>query len=244
MTVKSESRGESAPASSALLREASAAMRAGDWARAAALFGQIVDADPDALPAWRMLATAATRIGDEPEAARALTEVVRLAPEDRRSAVSLGGLRSRQQRWAEAEAAYRAAACAENFAAVLPRLADILSKRKSHIDSDLSRAQSLKEETETAIKSYEKALADARSRAGDIARETRDAVTKQADAESHKLDEALAKKISDAEAKIAASKEKALAAVEDIAAESAAEIVAALGGGKVTKAAVTKALKG
>lgn len=127
---------------------------------------------------------------------------------------------------------------------VLPRLADILSKRKSHIDSDLSRAQSLKEETETAIKSYEKALADARSRAGDIARETRDAVTKQADDESHKLDEALAKKISDAEAKIAASKEKALAAVEDIAAESAAEIVAALGGGKVTKAAVTKALKG
>jgi F-type H+-transporting ATPase subunit b len=127
---------------------------------------------------------------------------------------------------------------------VLPRLASILSKRKSQIDSDLSRAQGLKDETEAAIKSYEKALADARSNAGDIARETRDAVTKQADAESHKLDAALAKKISDAEAKIAASKEKALAAVDDIAAESAVEIVAALGGGKVTKAAVTKALKG
>ena len=77
-----------------------------------------------------------------------------------------------------------------------------------------------------------------------IARTTREAVTKDVDAESHKLDAALAKKVSDAEAKIAASKAKALDAVEDIAADSAAEIVAALGGGKVTKAAVAKAIKG
>lgn len=126
----------------------------------------------------------------------------------------------------------------------LPRLSEILSKRKARIDGDLARAQALKEETETAVKSYEKALADARSKAGDIARETRDAVTKDVDAESHKLDAALGKKVADAEAKIAASKAKALDAVEDIAAESAADIVAALGGGKVTKAAVAKALKG
>ena len=73
----------------------------------------------------------------------------------------------------------------------LPRLGAILANRKARIDGDLARAQSLKEETETAIKSYEKALADARTRANDIARETRDAVTKDVDAESHKLDEKL-----------------------------------------------------
>ena len=126
----------------------------------------------------------------------------------------------------------------------LPRLAAILGNRKARIDSDLARAQSLKDETEAAVKSYEKALADARGKATDIARETRDAVNKDVDAESHKLDEALSKKIAAAESKIAASKAKALEAVEDIAADSAAEIVAALGGGKVTKAAIAKALKG
>ncbi len=127
---------------------------------------------------------------------------------------------------------------------VLPRIAAILSKRKATIDSDLARANALKNETEAAVNAYEKALADARANANDIARTTREAVTKDVDAESHKLDAALAKKVADAEAKIAASKAKALESVEDIAAESAAEIVAALGGGKVTKAAVTKAIKG
>lgn len=127
---------------------------------------------------------------------------------------------------------------------VLPRIAAILSKRKATIDSDLARANALKNETEAAVNAYEKALADARANANDIARTTREAVTKDVDAESHKLDAALAKKVADAESKIAASKAKALESVEDIAAESAAEIVAALGGGKVTKAAVTKAIKG
>lgn len=126
----------------------------------------------------------------------------------------------------------------------LPRVSAILSKRRARIDGDLARAQALKNETEAAVKAYEKALSDARSNANDIARETREAVTRDVDAESHKLDEALAKKVSAAESKIAASKAKALEAVEDIAAESAAEIVAALGGGKVTKAAIAKALKG
>lgn len=126
----------------------------------------------------------------------------------------------------------------------LPRLGKILDSRKARIDGDLARAQSLKEETENAVKAYEKALADARAKANDIARDTRDAVNKDVDAESHKLDASLGQKIQAAEAKIAASKAKALAAVEDIAAESAAEIVAALGGGKVTKAAIAKALKG
>ena len=55
--------------------------------------------------------------------------------------------------------------------------------------------------------------------ANDIARDTRDAVNKDVDAESHKLDAALGQKIQAAEAKIAASKAKAMEAVEDIAAE-------------------------
>ncbi len=126
----------------------------------------------------------------------------------------------------------------------LPRIGAIIENRQAKIDGDLSKAQALKDETETAVKAYEKALTDARARAGDIARETRAATAKDVDAEQHKLDAALAAKIAGAEATIAKSKAKALESVEDIAGESAAEIVAALTGAKVTKAALAKALKG
>ena len=51
----------------------------------------------------------------------------------------------------------------------------VLAKRSSAIEGDLSRAQALKEETEAAIAAYEKALADARAKAQDIAVETRNA---------------------------------------------------------------------
>ena len=125
---------------------------------------------------------------------------------------------------------------------ILPRLAAILGARKATIDGDLSRAQALKDETEAAIKNYEKALADARANANAIAQETRAKVTGEIDAEQAVHDATLAKKIKDAEAKIAKLKATALASVEEIAGESAAEIVASLTGTKTTKAAVAKAI--
>jgi F-type H+-transporting ATPase subunit b len=125
---------------------------------------------------------------------------------------------------------------------ILPRLGAILGARKSTIDGDLSRAQVLKDETEAAVKAYEKALADARANANAIAQDTRARVTAEIDGEQEAHDATLGKKIKDAEAKIAKLKATALASVEDIAAESAAEIVTALTGTKTTKAAVAKAI--
>ncbi len=125
---------------------------------------------------------------------------------------------------------------------ILPRLAAILGARKATIDGDLSRAQALKDETEAAIKNYEKALADARANANAIAQETRTKVTAEIDAEQASHDTTLGKKIKDAEAKIAKLKATAMASVEEIAGESAADIVAALTGAKTTKAAVAKAI--
>ncbi|MFO1032850.1 MAG: F0F1 ATP synthase subunit B' [Hyphomicrobiales bacterium] len=124
----------------------------------------------------------------------------------------------------------------------LPRMGRIIDARKAKIEGDIAHASSLKDQTEAAVKAYEKALADARANAGDIAAKTRDAVSKDVDAASHQLDAELAAKVSAAEARIAKGKAKALDGVADIAAESAAEIVAALGGGKVTKTAVAKAI--
>ncbi|MBG1233343.1 ATP F0F1 synthase subunit B [Aestuariivirga litoralis] len=125
---------------------------------------------------------------------------------------------------------------------VLPRFGKILGARKGQIDGDIARAQALKDETEAALKSYEKALADARNNANDIAKKTRDDVTAEVTAEQHKLDASLATKIKTAEDKIAKAKAKAMDAVNDIAADSAADIVSSLTGGKVLKTAAAKAV--
>ncbi len=125
---------------------------------------------------------------------------------------------------------------------VLPRMGAILSARRGQINGDIAKAQALKNETEAALKAYEKSLADARANANDIARKTRDEVKAEVEAEQHKLDASLASKIKAAEDRVGKSKAKALESVEDIAAESAAEIVSALTGTKVLKTAATKAV--
>jgi F-type H+-transporting ATPase subunit b len=127
---------------------------------------------------------------------------------------------------------------------ILPRIGAILEGRKARIDSDLARAQGLKDETEAAVKAYEKALADARAKAGDIARETREAVTRDIDARQAAINATLTQKINEAEARISASKANAMRSVNDIATESAAEIIAALGGGTTSRAAIERAMKG
>jgi F-type H+-transporting ATPase subunit b len=127
---------------------------------------------------------------------------------------------------------------------VLPRIASILEMRRNRIEGDIARASALKEETEAALSSYQKALADARGNASDIAKSTRDAVNTDITKQQAALNASLAAKAVDAEAKIAKAKAKAMDAVSDIASETASDIVAALTGGKVTKAALTKALKG
>lgn len=117
----------------------------------------------------------------------------------------------------------------------LPKMAAVLAKRSSVIEGDLARAQALKDETQAAVASYEKALADARAKAQGIAAETRAKVTSEIDAEQSALDKTLAAKIAEAEAKIAAAKASALKDVNDVAADSAADIVNELTGAGVSK---------
>ena len=127
---------------------------------------------------------------------------------------------------------------------VLPKLGAILTTRKAQMDGDIARAQALKDETEAAVKHYEKALADAKANANDIARDTKAKVSAQIDGEQSVLDGELSKKIKDAEARVAKAKAKTMESVESIAGESAADIVASLTGGKTTKSAVAKAIAG
>ncbi len=125
---------------------------------------------------------------------------------------------------------------------VLPRLAAIMAARKNQIDGDVARAQALKNETEAALRAYEKSLADARSNAGEIGKATRDKAASIAASQQKALDSELAAKIKTAENTIAKAKAKALQSLHTIAADSAADIVAQLTGVKTLKPAAAKAV--
>lgn len=130
----------------------------------------------------------------------------------------------------------------------LPRVGEILEKRRKTIDDDLDAAARLKGQTDDAIAAYEKALADARARAQAIASQTRDELSAQTEARRKSLEAELAGKIGAAEASIAASRDKAMSNVRGIATDAAELIVERLISkapkrGEV-EAAVDGALKG
>src|SRR5262245_53719308 len=112
----------------------------------------------------------------------------------------------------------------------LPRIGGILEARKARIDGDLADAGRLKDESETAIATYEKALADARSRAQALANETREQATAAAEAARKALDEKLNARIADAEKTIASNRTAAMTNVHGIATDAASAIVERLTG--------------
>ncbi|MGH6771238.1 MAG: F0F1 ATP synthase subunit B' [Xanthobacteraceae bacterium] len=107
----------------------------------------------------------------------------------------------------------------------LPRVESIFAARRQQREGDLAEAQRLKNESDAAIADYEKALADARSRAQTLANETREKYAAEAEARRKQLDATLANRIAEAEKLIAASRTAALSNVQTIAVDAAAAIV-------------------
>jgi F-type H+-transporting ATPase subunit b len=124
----------------------------------------------------------------------------------------------------------------------LPRVGEVLEERRERIQRDLERAEKLKLEMEQALADYEKALAEARARANAVAKDMRDGLDAEVDAERAKVDADIAHKVADAEARIAQSKAKAMAGVSEIAVDTAGAIVAKLLGKEVSKDEVHRAL--
>ncbi|MGE3426915.1 MAG: F0F1 ATP synthase subunit B' [Hyphomicrobiaceae bacterium] len=124
----------------------------------------------------------------------------------------------------------------------LPRIGEVIEERRDRIQRDLDAAEALKSETEAAIRDYEQSLADARSKAGGIARETREKLAAQTDKKRHESEAQVNATISEAENRIAAMKNNALASVSDIAAETASAIVGKLIGENVSAADAKKHL--
>jgi F-type H+-transporting ATPase subunit b len=130
----------------------------------------------------------------------------------------------------------------------LPRVGGVIDARQSAIEGDLAEAQSLKDESEAALKAYERELAAARSKAQAIAAETRETMNAAADAERKSLDAKLAARLAAAEKSIAATRSSAMSNVRGVAADAASAIVQRLAGlapdSKSVEAAVNASLKG
>ena len=112
----------------------------------------------------------------------------------------------------------------------LPRIGAIFESRKARIDDDLTEAERLKAESDQAIAAYEKALADARTRAQALANETREKEAAAAEERRKALDARLNARIAEAEKAIAATCTAAMANVNGIAIEAAAAIIERLTG--------------
>ncbi|MBJ3784903.1 F0F1 ATP synthase subunit B [Devosia sediminis] len=107
----------------------------------------------------------------------------------------------------------------------LPRIGGILENRKTLIDTDLAAADADRQKTDAAIAAYEKALAEARSKAQGIANQTREAIQADLSAKRSAAEADLSAKVSAAEARIAETKAQALTHVDEIAAETAQAVV-------------------
>jgi F-type H+-transporting ATPase subunit b len=125
----------------------------------------------------------------------------------------------------------------------LPRIDSMLKERSDRIRRDLEQAEKLKVDTERALGSYERALGEARARAGALAKGMREALDAEIEAQRKKVDEEIGRQLAAAEHSIGQAKAKALAGVGDIAAELASAIVARLIGKQVSKDEVQRALK-
>jgi F-type H+-transporting ATPase subunit b len=124
----------------------------------------------------------------------------------------------------------------------LPRVGEVIEERSARLRRDLEQAEKLKLDTERALTNYERALAEARSKAGALAQGVREKLTAEIEGERAKIEEEIARQLAAAERSIAETKATAFAGVGDIAAEVVGAIVARLTGKDVSKNEVRKAL--
>ena len=74
----------------------------------------------------------------------------------------------------------------------LPKIGDVVAERAGRIQRDIEAAAKLKGETDKALADYEKALQDARGKASAMAKETRETLTRETEAEKTKVEGKLA----------------------------------------------------
>lgn len=129
----------------------------------------------------------------------------------------------------------------------LPRIGAVLAERRGTIINDIAAAEDLKAKAVEAEKAYNDALAAARAEAAKIVAKARADIQGELDAATAAADAQIAERVAASEVSIAEIRAGAMDSVTEVARDTAAEIVAALGGkidAKAVAASVAERMKG
>jgi F-type H+-transporting ATPase subunit b len=99
----------------------------------------------------------------------------------------------------------------------LPRISEVLEKRRDCIEGDLDKAEALKKEADEVLAAYEQSIAETKAQALDVVKQASDQLAKESAARHAKLSAALAEQVKAAESTIAQAKANALADIKNIA---------------------------
>lgn len=124
----------------------------------------------------------------------------------------------------------------------LPRIAEVLEERQERIADDIETAERLRSEAAAVQAEYEKALADARSKAQELFRETGDVLAKEHSEAEAETARKLARKTKTAETRIEKQRAEALESLRTVASETAAAATAKLIGVQPSPASVEQAV--
>ncbi len=126
----------------------------------------------------------------------------------------------------------------------LPRVSSILEDREFRISDSLRRAESLKQDAESAVAAYEKLMTDARAKAHEQVHTVRDRAARDAAERHAELNDRLSAEVAAAETRIAAARDQAVGELRGLAVEVAGAAVERLMGEKLDPAAVSTAVDG
>jgi F-type H+-transporting ATPase subunit b len=124
----------------------------------------------------------------------------------------------------------------------LPRIAGVIGERRHRIEGDLGEAENLRKAAADALQSYQTALAQARTRAHQMADENRKRINGEIDTMKRAADADAQNAMNAAEARIAEESARAGRHVRASAAEAAAAIVQRLIGEPVSAADAERAV--
>ncbi|MEL6768958.1 MAG: F0F1 ATP synthase subunit B' [Pseudomonadota bacterium] len=110
----------------------------------------------------------------------------------------------------------------------IPRISGIIEERADTIADDLDRAEEFRRRAHEAEEAYDRALAEARSKAQAIAAETRAEVQKEIDAAMAKADAEIAARAAESEKRIGEIRAQASEAASEVASEVAEALVGRL----------------
>jgi F-type H+-transporting ATPase subunit b len=124
----------------------------------------------------------------------------------------------------------------------IPTIRGVLQNRQTRISEDLSKAEKLKEEAESAEADFTSVIVNARSKASATLSNVREEAAKESDKRHQKLDETFARQAKESEHRVEVIKNEAIEQMSPITVEVTQEILKKLINVNVDKSKVEKAV--